>query len=194
MNHVTEKIRFPAADARRVADSIIAVLCPLCDRIQIAGSLRRGRPTVGDIEILYVPKYEMRDVPRENTLFSDRLKISLADERIEQALAAGTIGKRPKKDGSFTWGESNKFAMHTGSRIPVDFFATDERRWWVSLVIRTGSAAMNLELTTAAQRAGKSLLAYGEGVRQPDGSVFRAESEQHVFELCGVPYREPEKR
>jgi DNA polymerase/3'-5' exonuclease PolX len=183
------KPRFAAAEARTVAERIVAALSPFCERIEIAGSLRRGKPTVGDVEILYVPKAE----DRPDGLFGSK-PASLADERIEQALADGAIVKRPSKAGIFTWGEKNKLAVHVASGIPVDFFGTTLENWWVSLVVRTGSAEMNLELTTTAQRQGRSLLAYGCGVRQPDGMVIAATSERAVFEMCGVAYREPHQR
>lgn len=189
MTEAPQKTRYPADSARKVAEGIVAVLAPLCERIEIAGSLRRRRPTVGDIEILYVPKMDARP----DGLFGTK-QVSLADERIEQALTNGVIVKRPSKIGIFTWGDKNKLAVHVASGIPVDFFSTSLEAWWVSLVVRTGSAETNLSLTTAAQRQGKSLIAYGEGVRQTDGTVIAARSEQEVFALCGVAYREPWQR
>lgn len=50
------KKKFPAASAIQVAQSIVAALAPSCQRIEIAGSLRRRKQEVGDIEILYVAK------------------------------------------------------------------------------------------------------------------------------------------
>lgn len=189
MVEAQQKTKHPAAKARALAEQIVATLRPLCERIEIAGSLRRGKQTVGDVEILYVPRME----DRPDGLFGAK-PVSLADERIEQALADGTIAKRPSKVGIFTWGDKNKLAVHVASGIPVDFFATTAACWYVALVVRTGSAETNLALTTAAQRAGKSLLAYGEGVRQQDGSVIAATSEADVFRLCGAPYLEPHQR
>ena len=39
-------IRFPRADAEAVANDLIAILGPVCNRIVIAGSIRRQRSTV----------------------------------------------------------------------------------------------------------------------------------------------------
>lgn len=185
----TTSTKTPHATAVRIAESIVASLSPLCERIQIAGSLRRRKPYVGDIEILYIPRVEHRP----DGLFGSK-PVSLADERIDQALATGTITKRPSKIGIYTWGDHNKLGVHVASGIGVDFFSTSAANWWVSLVVRTGSAQMNLELTTSAQRMGRSLIAYGEGVRTADGMVMPATSEEQVFELCGVRYRSPEQR
>jgi DNA polymerase/3'-5' exonuclease PolX len=78
--------------------------------------------------------------------------------------------------------------------VPVDFFATTPENWWVSLVVRTGSLEMNLELTKGANHLGRSLNVYGRGVTRADGTVIPATSEEHVFELCGVKYRVPSAR
>ena len=41
--------------AREIAEGVKAKLAPHCERIEIAGSIRRGKPVVGDIEIVCVP-------------------------------------------------------------------------------------------------------------------------------------------
>ncbi len=49
------KTKYPRADAIAVARELCAVLKPVAARIIVAGSLRRQRPMVGDVEILYIP-------------------------------------------------------------------------------------------------------------------------------------------
>jgi len=186
---MSDRPKIPRAAALKVADEIVARLTPCCERIAIAGSLRRGKSEVGDVEILYIPKMS----ERADGLF-DRRIISVASEVIDGLLTSGYFSKRPSKTGVFSWGEANKLAIHTASGIPVDLFATDAPRWWVSLVIRTGSKDTNLALTTGANRKGATLMAYGHGVKWSDGTVTAATSEQHVFEMCGVPYKEPKDR
>jgi DNA polymerase/3'-5' exonuclease PolX len=43
-------------DAQRIADKLIADLSPHCDRIEVAGSVRRQKPECGDIELVAIPK------------------------------------------------------------------------------------------------------------------------------------------
>lgn len=181
--------RYPRAAALAVAEELQARLAPACRRIAIVGSLRRGKPDVGDIELLYVPHL----TERRDGLF-DRVSVSVAAEVCEELLTSGVLAKRPNVNGHFTWGEANKLAVHMASGIPVDLFSTNEANWWVSLVIRTGGKVTNLQLTTGAQHRGATFHAYGSGVTWSDGSRTDATSEQHVFELCGVPYREPHER
>ena len=190
MHQNNKKKKWPWDVALPAAKEICARLAPACERIAIAGSLRRGKSEVGDIEILFEPRMSTRP----DGLFDTRI-ISVADEAIEQLLHGGYFAKRPNKNGVFAWGESNKLAIHTASGIPVDLFSTSEEKWWTALVIRTGSKETNLRLTTGANKLNRTLNAYGYGTTdRKTGETTRATSEQDVFELCGVPYLEPKDR
>ena len=183
------KTRWPHAEALAVAEQLQAILSPACRRIAIAGSLRRRKPDVGDVELLFVPIL----TERPDGLF-DRRIVDVCSEVVEKMLADGVLAKRPNVNGHFTWGERNKLAIHVPSGIPVDLFGTSEANWFVSLVIRTGSKDTNLRLTNGAIRRGATLNAYGSGVTWSDGTQTPATSEEHVFEMCGVPYLPPHKR
>jgi DNA polymerase (family X) len=186
----TARQRWPAATARKTAEELVAGLAPRCERIEIAGSLRRGKDDVGDIEILYVPRIGQVHVPGE--LFPK--SGALADELIEDWLARGVLTKRFNINGSAAWGALNKLAVHAGSGIPVDLFATTAERWFVSLVVRTGSREMNTTLAGSALRGGMQLHMYGVLEVRATGEQITPQSEREVFERLGVPYREPAKR
>ena len=49
------KTQRPLPDAERIAAAIVADLAPFCDRIQVAGSVRRRKEFVGDIELVAIP-------------------------------------------------------------------------------------------------------------------------------------------
>lgn len=183
------KTKFLHAAALAVAEELQAMLAPACHRIAMAGSLRRQKLEVGDIELLFVPRLS----ERPEGLFDTKI-VDVCSEVVEGLLTKGILAKRPNVNGAFTWGERNKLAIHVPSGIPVDLFGTSVENWWVSLVIRTGSKETNLALTTGANKQGASLMAYGCGVKWSDDSVTPATSEQHVFEMCGVPYKEPRER
>ena len=61
---MTTKTRFDLRIAEPVAERLVEQLRPYCERIQIAGSIRRRKWAVGDIELLCIPKYrtELRSV------------------------------------------------------------------------------------------------------------------------------------
>lgn len=181
--------RYPRAVALNVANELQARLSPACRRICIAGSLRRGRMDVGDIELLFVPILSQRP----DGLFDSQI-VDVASEVVELLLRDGILAKRPNVNGHFTWGEKNKHAIHVASGIPIDLFATTEENWWVSLVVRTGSKENNLRLTNGAIARGGNLMAYGSGVKWQDGTISHAHSEEDVFKMCGYPYLEPYQR
>lgn len=186
------KLKWAAIEAMPIAESLITALVPACERVCFAGSLRRRRPEVGDIEILYVPKLEMLPDPLD--IFGTPVLTNLADGVIARLEANEILARRQNVNGQEMFGEKNKLMLHSVTGIPVDLFSTTLENWWVSLVVRTGSKETNLRLTNAAIERGRSLIAYGAGVRQPDGQITPAHSEREVFELCGVPYLEPQHR
>lgn len=185
-----DKQKWAAVEAATVAVALKGALAPFCERIEIAGSLRRGKRMVSDIELLYVG--------RRQNIANDFFNESTCDAAaacLDSLLNRSVIAKRPNSLGRFTWGPQNKLGIHVESGIPVDFFSTSEANWWVSLVIRTGSKETNLKLTTGAQARGRTLHAYGAGVEiNATGEVMACRSEEDVFEWCGVPYLKPEDR
>lgn len=54
--------RMPAREAERVANRFLALITGSCEQAVMAGSLRRMRPDVGDIEIVAVPQVVDRPV------------------------------------------------------------------------------------------------------------------------------------
>jgi hypothetical protein len=47
-------------EAKLLADSLVEAMAPFCERIEIAGSVRRKKPVVKDIEICVIPRRESR--------------------------------------------------------------------------------------------------------------------------------------
>lgn len=191
MNPKIDRSAFPLEQAQSVAEELKAGLAPVCERIEIAGSIRRRKPIVGDIELLFIPKLEERPMDLFSKMIVDR-----ADEQLERWLREYKIVQRLSIVGSPAWGKVNKLAIHTASGIPVDFFSTTEANWWNSLVMRTGSRESNLRLTQRAHERGWTFEAYGAGYRARHGreDFHQTTSERDVFEFIGLPYRPPEER
>jgi DNA polymerase/3'-5' exonuclease PolX len=189
------KQRYPLAAAEAVANELVAALqygCgPACERIEIAGSIRRRKPTVGDIELVFIPKMDRRQVPPD--LFP-RL-VSLADLAFDAMLRAGILTKRLSKVGTTAWGEKNKLAVHVASGIPVDLFTATPENWFNYLVCRTGGAENNKQIASAALAKGWRWNPYGQGFSELHGiGIHYVKSERDVFDFVGLPYREPAER
>lgn len=184
------KKKFPFSHALAIAREIKAALEPACTRIQIAGSLRRHKPEVGDIEILFVPKTD--SVPAD--LFS-RKEINLAWEKVDALVATGMIGKRPNVNGHLAWGDKNRLAVHIASGIPVDFFCTGEDCWWNALVVRTGGKDNNVMIARRSLEKGWRFEAYGSGFQKVgEEHHYQTTCEQDIYRFLGLSYVPPERR
>ena len=180
---MAEKVRYERAVAEPIANELMTLLAPCCERLEIAGSLRRGSPTVGDIELLCIPK------PAGNPLFfTDAL-----DESVKAMIASGRLGLRPSIKGVTAYGSQNKLLTHVVSGIGVDIFSTTMENWGMALVVRTGPAVFNIALMGRLRGMGKRGHAYG-GITLADGSGISCPTEESVFLEAGWPYIPPERR
>ena len=185
-----DKPVFTRAVAMDVARVVCNALKPVTTRLIVAGSLRRGRAEVHDIEILFIPKTEQ--VPNPADFFS-RIEKNHADDAIEWMITTGLLAKRLNSAGSFMYGPKNKLMIHCGTGLPVDLFATTETAWWNYLVARTGPAESNIKIASIAKKRGYAWHPYGDGFSR-GGEVFPMNSEQDVFAFVGLRYREPKDR
>jgi DNA polymerase/3'-5' exonuclease PolX len=185
---VSGKVRFPWAVATNVGLALIDALDGAVEGIRIAGSLRRMKPDVGDVELVFVPAMSKAG------LFGDE-SVDMADRRIEGMLKLGILAKRPNVKGGFSWGAVNKLAVHVESGIPVDLFSTTREAFENYLVCRTGPAESNMAIASKAKAMGYRWNPYGVGfTRLADGEVFAMASERDVFEFVGLPFLSPEER
>lgn len=185
------KPKFPRAAALAVARELVAPLRAITEpnRLICAGSLRRRKDRVGDVELLYIPRL----VSEPDGLFDTR-QVSLVDHLLDELVRAGVLAKRLNTLGSEIWGEKNKLAVHVASGIPVDFFAASEANWFNYLVCRTGSAENNVRIASAAKAKGWQWNPYGAGFTDQSGTVVPVRSEREVFDLVGLDYLEPWER
>lgn len=184
------KSKIPAVEAMAVAVSLRDALHPFCERIEIAGSLRRKKLLVSDVELLYTPKWEVR----KDGLFDTKM-VNLAEEKILALLLGAVITKRLNTLGRIlSWGPENKYAVHAATGISIDLFATTEERFWMALVIRTGPKELNIRLMTECRKNGLEGHAYGTFTKIPGGETVPVGSEREVFQLAGIPWLEPEQR
>jgi len=152
-------------------------LSPFCDRIEIAGSIRRQKPEVKDIEIVCIPTkvqarfglYEVRWVPHNGF-------VSL-------------VNSLEKIKGEPT-GKYTQRILPEG--INLDLFMATPDNWGLILAIRTGSAQFShMKLAVGwARRGYKSR----NGVLVRNGRIIPVREERDLFSLIGLPWMDPEDR
>lgn len=186
------KPKISRAAALVVAKEICDALKPHTTRLIVAGSLRRGKLLVSDVEILFVPRITTGPDPAD--LFAD-LTTNHAEGAIQSLEAAGILSRRPNINGQTTYGPKNKLMMHERLGIPIDLFTATDENWFNYLVCRTGSAESNTAVATAAQRKGWKWHPYGTGFSNPStGETFTVKSEEDVFAFVGLPFLKPSDR
>ena len=165
--------------AKCIAEEIKAILESSCERIVIAGSIRRQKPDVGDLELLCIPQYLG--------------VVDMLDAKILTLIHLEILGYRLNTLGRKVYGPKNKLLVHLPSGIGVDVFSTTEECWSVSLVVRTGGRVTNQRISMAAIKKGLRFHAYGRGFTGPNGEII-CHSERQVFETVGLVYHEPWRR
>ncbi len=183
----TEKQRWPRETGLAVAAEIVERLRAACAAVVVAGSLRRGKPDVGDVEIVYIPL--VTSLPDPEDMFALR-EVNCAEIVIGEMLNQSFLTKRG------AWGDKNKLAVHVATGMPVDLFAATRENWHNYLVCRTGPAESNMQIAQAARARGWKWNPYGSGFsRGGDGEADEYEcramtNEAAVFEFAGLPVPE----
>lgn len=166
------------AEAEKIAQKYLELFKPHCERIEIAGSIRRGKAEVNDIEIVCIPKthkvvYNMFDE---------------IDERDNEFVKLVHRIPRVKGDGL---GKYIQFLLP--ENIKLDMFTATPRNWGYILAIRTGSAYFSHNtLAKGWRRAGYK----GNGGMLEDeyGNEVEVKEEIDLFHLIGLPFVKPEAR
>src|SRR5262245_56308348 len=109
------KQRWPREAAEAVADELMAALEPHCETLLVCGSIRRLRPTVGDIELVFISRTGTKPDPAD--LFGQPIPADFAADKVNNLVSEGVISKRVRTDGALTWGAQNKLALHNESKI-----------------------------------------------------------------------------
>lgn len=126
---MSKDVKRPYEQALPVAQAIVRKLTPYCHRIEIAGSLRRQRPLVGDIEIVAMPRYPV------GIFEPDYRQPSALDMFFEAHDVPLIIGGKQYKKGQR---ERQKRFRYAGYQ--VDLFLAVPENWGLILWLRTGSA------------------------------------------------------
>ncbi|MFC3577267.1 DNA polymerase/3'-5' exonuclease PolX [Streptomyces yaanensis] len=160
--------RIPLHLALDTAEGIVAELSAVtgCKRCAYAGSLRRMKETVGDIDVLVAAK---RSAP-----FMDALAAL--------PVTAEVIAHGPKKT-----------SIRTTKGVQVDLRVLPPDSWGAGLQYFTGSKAHNIRTRTIAVRQGLKLSEYGL-FEVDSGESVASRSEEEVYARLGLPWIPPTLR
>jgi len=155
--------------AMTIAERVKTQLMPYCDRIEIAGSIRRHKPEVGDIEVVLIPK------PYDIGLFTSGIALIVNTWTKVRGELPCKYTQRMLPDG-----------------IALDLFFATKKNWGLIYAIRTGSADYSHRVLARGwvRNGYKS----ANGMLSRNGVVVQVHEEHDLFRLAGVQWVEPEAR
>jgi len=156
------------------ADEIVAQLrvhlqaCPAVDALEFAGSYRRGKETVGDLDALVTS--------------SDHTQVM--DHLAAFALVAETIARG-----------DTKMSVRLINKLQVDLRVVPRESFGAALQYFTGSKEHNVELRGRAKQRGLKINEYGVyRVRGTQEERVAGDSEEEVYRALDLPVFPPELR
>lgn len=165
--------RFLIDDAETAADKLIGYLreFPGFTTIMPAGSLRRGRDTVGDLDILATGP-------------------CCAEDQV--AAAVDYAANYPPATTMLAKGQ-NKVSFRLRSGLQVDVRLLPERSFGAALQYFTGSKMHNVTVRQRALKRGYTLSEYALA-RIDDGSTVAGATEEEIYAALGLDWIPPELR
>lgn len=164
--------RHPLYLASQVASEVVAAIAAMKEvkKIELAGSLRRCKETIGDIDILVSAK-----------------KPELV---IEWFISLGLVGQ------VLSQGKRKSSIVAKDSGIQVDLRVISASSFGSGLLYFTGSKGFNISLRKLALKKGYSLNEYGvfSLKAKTKNKSLAGENEQEIFTLLGLDYIPPEMR
>jgi DNA polymerase (family 10) len=155
-------------DALRAAEGLIDTLratAPTVRQATYAGSLRRGRETIGDLDIL-----------------------AAADDPAAAVRAFTTLPLVAQVESS----GSEKATVYLHNGMQADLIALPPAMWGSALQHFTGGKAHNIRFREIALAQGLSFSEHG--FKRADGTMLTCATEEEVYAAVGLPWMPPEIR
>jgi len=165
-----EKERMYLAQAQMIAQEFLDALkkLPEVKNISVAGSLRRQKETVRDIDILVLSKSAQKVMDAFVSVPS-----------VKEVIAQG----------------ETKSSLRTKEDIQVDCRVVEEKSYGAALLYFTGSKNFNIHLRTLAQKRGLKINEYGVFSSSKSGEKYLAgRTEEEIFKLLKMSFIPAELR
>jgi len=169
--HASQSRRFKLATAAQYAETLRAFLqaIPGVQQVVVAGSFRRMRETVGDLDILVTA------APDSTVMHSPVMQRFTAYDEVAEVYSAG----------------ETRASILLKCGMQVDLRVVAQASYGAALHYFTGSKAHNIAIRRIAQQLGLKINEYGvfRGEKRIAG-----DSEESVYRAVGLPYIPPELR
>jgi DNA polymerase/3'-5' exonuclease PolX len=152
-----------------IAIKVLQQLEPYCERIEIAGSIRREKPEPNDIEIVAIPK------PYDVGLFESGI--------------ATVVNRWEKIKGELPCKYTQRILPEG---IKLDLFFATPKNWGLILAVLTGSPEYSYRiLATQWVRLGYKT---ENGILVKDGKEIEVREEMELFKMLGLKWVKPKYR
>lgn len=157
-------IRMEKKEVVQLAKKVEKELKPLCKKIEIAGSIRRGEEHPFDIDIVLIPK--------DKELLEDFMKNKIKGKFLEGG------------EHESTWEVKG---------VKVELYYTDEEEWGAELFAYSARKGYGIGLRIIARKKGFKLTQHGLFDRKT-GKKVAGRTETEIYHALGKHYKMPEKR
>lgn len=151
-------------EAQKKGELILRNIAPFIVRGRLAGSIRRKKPIVRDIDI--VVELKPNNLDNLKNFISKLGEVKLKGDKLIRFIAT--------------------------DNVQVDIYIGTKENYESLLLIRTGSKEHNVKLTTRAMSMGLKLTAHGLIVTKNNSII--ATSERDIFKALKMSYVEPKNR
>ena len=184
----TERRRIPLSEAAQLAAEVVDLLAPSCERIVIAGSIRRRRPDIGDIEIVCVPIITREEV--QESLFGDTTTVETnrLNNRVGLLLARDDLALRLDKNSRPANGDRYKRLAYKGFALDL-FCVLKPAQFGVILAIRTGPANFSHNLVMNRRYGGLM----PNHMFCKDGQLWQVSADAEWSQHTATPLETPEE-
>lgn len=167
-------------EAQRIAEEVMRKLRPYCERIEIAGSVRRRKAEVKDIEIVAAPL-----ISYENDLLGDPVPFNPLEAYPWSSL--GRCGKCGPK--------YKQIALNEGINLDL-FIVLPPAQWGVIYTIRTGPAEFSHWCVTQRKKGGglPSDCVVKDGGVHRGGVLVPMSEELDFLDFLGLGWVNPSER
>jgi hypothetical protein len=124
-------------------------------RLKLAGSIRRKKHEVGDVDFVLIPRFG--EVVDPTNLFAAPKTVNLFWYRMDALVELGTIAKHFRTDEKsgkpvYCWGEKQRRVRFRD--YVHEFYCADETNWGSVFAVKTGPGGYSKMLVTALQTQG----------------------------------------